>query len=83
VRSRRNHDISISLRHFEEPKSGCTNSGVSKSGTGTLPSTEHKADWDDYRQESGLGAATGVFNESMYQTEGKSVIAQLKATEGH
>ncbi|MFV0547713.1 MAG: DUF927 domain-containing protein [Limnobaculum xujianqingii] len=32
-----------------------------------LPPTEHKADWDDYRQLNGLECATGAFNASLYQ----------------
>ncbi|MBW3470981.1 DUF927 domain-containing protein [Proteus vulgaris] len=33
----------------------------------TLPPTEDKADWDDYRQQFGIEKAKQAFNEGMYQ----------------
>ncbi|OTA21726.1 DNA primase [Xenorhabdus beddingii] len=33
----------------------------------TLPPTEHKADWDDYRQQHGIEAAKQAFSEGLYQ----------------
>ncbi|NDK99403.1 toprim domain-containing protein [Photorhabdus bodei] len=33
----------------------------------TLPPTEHKADWDDYRQNHGIEAAKQAFGEGLYQ----------------
>ncbi|MCL6325003.1 TOPRIM and DUF927 domain-containing protein [Pectobacterium polaris] len=35
----------------------------------TLPPTSEKADWDDYRQQYGLAAATQAFTESLYQLQ--------------
>lgn len=48
----------------------------------SLPPGEHKADWDDYRQQNGLEAATTAFNENQYQPQDETMKAQLKATEG-
>ena len=55
---------------------------LSVDGWVSLPPTEEKADWDDYRQQRGSGAAAEAFNASLYQPEGKSMGAQLKAIEG-
>ncbi|WP_422824376.1 AAA family ATPase [Xenorhabdus bharatensis] len=33
----------------------------------TLPPTEYKADWDDYRQQYGIEAAQQAFNKALYQ----------------
>ncbi|PHM64030.1 DNA primase [Xenorhabdus stockiae] len=33
----------------------------------TLPPTEHKADWDDYRQQHGIEAAQQAFSQALYQ----------------
>lgn len=63
-------------------KIGAEKAAAAVSGWVSLPPTEHKADWDDYRQESSLEAATGVFNEFMYRPEGESVTAELKAIDG-
>ncbi|WP_241538314.1 AAA family ATPase [Xenorhabdus sp. KK7.4] len=32
----------------------------------TLPPTEHKADWDDYRQQHGIEAARQAFSQALY-----------------
>ncbi|WP_419963029.1 toprim domain-containing protein [Pantoea vagans] len=48
----------------------------------SLPPTDHKADWDDYRQQNGLEAATAAFNESAYQPRGETMPAQLQAIRG-
>ncbi len=48
----------------------------------SVPPTEHKADWDDYRQQNGLEAATQAFDDSQYQHKGEGVSVQLKAIEG-
>ncbi|WP_422824371.1 DUF927 domain-containing protein [Xenorhabdus bharatensis] len=47
-----------------------------------LPPTEHKADWDDYRQQHGIEAAKQAFSEGLYQVEAnmsvpKSVVINL------
>lgn len=52
------------------------------SGAVSLPPTRHKADWDDYRQQNGLEAATAVFNDSLYQSQGESMGVQLEVIEG-
>ncbi|HBC7420857.1 TPA: DUF927 domain-containing protein [Serratia marcescens] len=52
------------------------------SGWLTLPPTDDKADWDDYRQQNGLEVATAAFNDSMYQPQGECVKPQLQAIEG-
>lgn len=52
------------------------------SGWLTMPPTDDKADWDDYRQQNGLDAATVAFNDSMYQPEDKNMGAKLKVVDG-
>ncbi|MDU1574843.1 MAG: DUF927 domain-containing protein [Pantoea sp.] len=51
-------------------------------GSVSLPPTSHKADWDDYRQQNGLESTTAAFNESLYQPQGESMVAQLEVLEG-
>lgn len=51
-------------------------------GAVSLPPTHYKADWDDYRQQNGLEAATAAFNDSLYQPQGESMGAQLEVIEG-
>ncbi|WP_336766607.1 DUF927 domain-containing protein [Pantoea dispersa] len=51
-------------------------------GAVSLPPTHYKADWDDYRQQHGLEAATAAFNDSLYQPQGESMGAQLEVIEG-
>ncbi|WP_233973640.1 toprim domain-containing protein, partial [Pectobacterium versatile] len=36
----------------------------------SLPPTSEKADWDDYRQQCGLTAATQAFTDSLYAVSG-------------
>jgi putative DNA primase/helicase len=55
---------------------------ITVSGWVSLPPTEHKADWDDYRQQNGVAAATEAFTESLYQSKGESVSIQLRAIDG-
>ncbi|CDH26006.1 primase-like DNA-binding domain-containing protein [Xenorhabdus bovienii] len=38
-----------------------------------LPPTEHKADWDDYRQHHGIEAAKQAFSQGLYQVGKKSM----------
>lgn len=37
----------------------------------SIPPTEYKADWDDYRQQNGIEAAVLAFNNSLCQPKGK------------
>ncbi len=46
---------------------------LSVAGWVSLPPTDYKADWDDYRQQNGLETATAAFNESMYQPQGEAL----------
>lgn len=39
----------------------------------SIPPTEHKADWDDYRQQNGIEAAVLAFNNSLYPPKGEGV----------
>ncbi|PHM36501.1 primase-like DNA-binding domain-containing protein [Xenorhabdus innexi] len=39
----------------------------------TLPPTEYKADWDDYRQRHGIEAAKQAFSNRLYQVREKAV----------
>ncbi|OKP00545.1 TOPRIM and DUF927 domain-containing protein [Xenorhabdus eapokensis] len=46
----------------------------------TLPPTEHKADWDDYRQSHGIEAAKQAFSKGLYQVGANmSVVINLDA----
>ncbi|HEM7577730.1 TPA: DUF927 domain-containing protein [Serratia marcescens] len=51
------------------------------SGWLTLPPTEDKADWDDYRQQNGVEAATHAFNSGLYQPQGEKVKPILTIVE--
>lgn len=44
----------------------------------SIPPTDSKADWDDYRQQNGLEAATAAFNGSLYkpQCDGKNSVTE-------
>ncbi|WP_337065164.1 DUF927 domain-containing protein [Rouxiella badensis] len=55
---------------------------LSVAGWVSLPPTEHKADWDDYRQHSGVEAAVRAFNDSIYQPQDTNVKPQLQAIDG-
>ncbi|CAI0832362.1 DNA primase TraC [Serratia fonticola] len=48
-------------------KIGAEKAASAVSGWVSLPPTEHKADWDDYRQQNGTEAAARAFNDSLYQ----------------
>lgn len=63
-------------------KDAAEKAALSVAGWVALPPTDHKADWDDYRQQNGLEAATAAFNDSMYQIQGDAVKPQLQAIEG-
>lgn len=63
-------------------KDAAEKAALSVAGWISLPPTDHKADWDDYRQQNGLKAATAAFNDSMYQPQGECVKPQLQAIEG-
>lgn len=63
-------------------KEAAEKAALSVAGWVALPPTDHKADWDDYRQQNGLEAATAAFNDSMYQIQGDAVKPQLQAIEG-
>ena len=55
---------------------------LSVAGWVSLPMTDYKTDWDDYRQQNGMEATRAAFNDSMYQPEGSTVKPQLQAIEG-
>ncbi len=40
----------------------------------TLPPTEHKADWDDYRQHHGIEAARQAFSNGLYKVGEKRLM---------
>ncbi|WFQ78585.1 DUF927 domain-containing protein [Xenorhabdus sp. SF857] len=42
----------------------------------TLPPTEHKADWDDYRQRHGIEVTKQAFSNGLYQVEKKVPVAR-------
>ncbi|WP_109393117.1 primase-like DNA-binding domain-containing protein [Proteus terrae] len=43
----------------------------------TLPPTEDKADWDDYRQQFGIEKAKQAFNEGMYQMDNLATVTVI------
>ncbi|CAK8744495.1 hypothetical protein SODG_007608 [Sodalis praecaptivus] len=49
------------------------------SGWVTLPPTDHKSDWDEYRQQHGLEAATFAFNERLSHFTPAMMIAERRA----
>lgn len=48
----------------------------------SLPPTEYKADWDDYRQQHGVEAARQAFTEGLYQPGGNKLKATVTAING-
>ncbi len=71
--------------HDDEPNTGklaAIKAAQAVSGWLTLPPGDHKADWDDYRQQYGLEAATAAFNQGVYQPEGGDMAAQLQVIDG-
>ncbi|WP_241630493.1 toprim domain-containing protein, partial [Rosenbergiella nectarea] len=71
--------------HDGEPNTGelaAIKAAQAVSGWLTLPQGDHKADWDDYRQQYGLETATRAFNEGLYQPEGTSMTATLQVIDG-
>nr|WP_115827584.1 AAA family ATPase [Xenorhabdus cabanillasii] len=48
-------------------KSSAEKAALAVNGWVTLPPTEHKADWDDYRQQYGIEAAKQTFSNGLYQ----------------
>ncbi|HCT2374303.1 toprim domain-containing protein [Morganella morganii] len=44
----------------------------------TLPPTEDKADWDDYRQQHGTEAAKQAFSKGLYQVDSKPAVSRKK-----
>ncbi|MGA7586033.1 MAG: DUF927 domain-containing protein [Rouxiella badensis] len=54
----------------------------SVNGWVSLPPTDHKADWDDYRQQNGVDAAALAFNTGLYQPKGERVKPTLTIVEG-
>ncbi|MBI6548441.1 TOPRIM and DUF927 domain-containing protein [Xenorhabdus lircayensis] len=41
-----------------------------------LPPTEHKADWDDYRQQHGVEAAKQAFSHGLYQAGEQGTVSE-------
>ncbi|MFC6379224.1 toprim domain-containing protein, partial [Tatumella terrea] len=71
--------------HDDEPNTGklaAIKAAQAVSGWLTLPPGDHKADWDDYRQQHGLEASTAAFNEGLYQPQGEAMNATLQVTDG-
>lgn len=71
--------------HDGEPNTGelaALKAAQAVSGWLTMPQGDHKADWDDYRQQYGLEEATRAFNDGLYQPEGTSMTATLQVIDG-
>lgn len=74
----------------DHQQDGKTNTGIAAAekaafavaGLVSVPPTDHKADWDDYRQQYGLEAATAAFNDGLYQQQGEAMTAQLQVIDG-
>ncbi|MEQ2027264.1 DUF927 domain-containing protein [Xenorhabdus szentirmaii] len=54
---------------------------IAVNGWITLPPTEHKADWDDYRQQYGIEAAKQAFRDGLHQVGDKVTVS--KSAVGH
>ena len=50
-------------------KDAAEKAALSVTGWVSIPPGNHKADWDDYRQQHALFRATAIFNDSMYQPQ--------------
>lgn len=48
-------------------KISAAKAALAVNGWVTLPPTEHKTDWDDYRQQHGIEAAQQAFSKALYQ----------------
>jgi len=74
----------------DHQQDGSANTGITAAesaafavaGFVTSPPTDHKADWDDYRQQYGLEASTAAFNEGLYQPQGDVMAATLQVIDG-
>ncbi|HEY0209505.1 DUF927 domain-containing protein [Acerihabitans sp.] len=75
-------DNDVKPGHSNVGKESAEKAAIAVAGWVTLPPTDHKADWDDYRQQNGVEAATAAFAENEYQPKGAGVAVQLKAIEG-
>lgn len=56
--------------HDDKPNAGklaAEKAAQTVSGSVSIPPTDHKADWDDYRQQYGIEAAAQAFSQSLYQ----------------
>ena len=63
-------------------KSAAEKAAKAVSGWLTLPPTDNKADWDDYRQKNGIEAAAQAFTAGLYQPQGERVKPALTIVEG-
>ncbi len=45
----------------------------------TLPPTDSKSDWDDYRQQHGIAAATQAFNDGNYRPQRDVITTDIEA----
>lgn len=43
----------------------------------TIPPTEDKADWDDYRQQCGIAVVKQAFNEGLYQVDNLATVTVI------
>lgn len=62
-------DNDIKIGHPNTGKISAEKAAETVSGWVTLPPTDDKADWDDYRQQYGIEAAKQAFSRGMYQME--------------
>ncbi len=74
--------------HEEDSETGASNTGkdaaekaaITVSGWVALPPCDEKSDWDDLRQHDGIHSTSLLFNESLYQPQGKEVTGQTEVT---
>ncbi len=61
-------------------KEAAEKAALSVGGWVSVPPTDYKADWDDYRQKKGLETSAKHFADGLYQPEGAKVIPQTQPT---
>lgn len=76
-------DNDIKLNEPNTGKDAAEKAALSVAGWVALPPTNGQADWDDYRQENGLEAAAGMFNELLYQVEGGKLMSAVEVIATH
>ncbi|QBH98434.1 DUF927 domain-containing protein [Limnobaculum zhutongyuii] len=69
-------DNDVKPDHKNVGKESAEKAAASVSGWVTLPPTDHKSDWDDYRQQSDVLSAKQAFENGLYQPKVQPVHVQ-------